>query len=424
MLTVIIFILILGLLVFVHELGHFLVARRNGVEVEEFGFGFPPRVLGIYWNKKGERRVVWGNREIEPQTIPTQSRELRGKEIREAKNTIYSVNWIPLGGFVKITGEDGEPACVKTSADDKSLADKSAGKKKGNPKSFASKTPFVRMKILAAGVAMNLLLAIGIFSLSFYLGVPQLAEEVSGGRVFNEKIQIVDVGKNTPAEAMGLRMGDEIAGAVVGDGNIQKFSTVEEVQNFMKEKEGSQVELMIQRGKEGLKLTGAPRADFPEGEGPLGIGLAKTAEVRYPWYQAIWKGVEYTFSLTATFFLFLGNLIWQLIVGRPVGMDVSGPVGIAVLTGQVAQLGFGYLLRFTAMLSVNLAIINILPIPALDGGRILFILIEKIKGSPVSQKFEQRAHNLGFVLLITLMVFVTVRDFMKFDLVEKIRNLL
>jgi len=151
--------------------------------------------------------------------------------------------------------------------------------------------------------------------------------------------------------------------------------------------------------------------------------LAKTVEVSYPWYEAVWKGIEYTFSITITFIFFLFGMIWRLITGQPVGLDVSGPVGIAVLTGQVAQLGFDYLVRFTAMLSVNLAIINILPIPALDGGRILFILIEKLKGSPVSQKFEQRAHNLGFALLITLMIFVTFRDFVKFDLIDKVRNL-
>ena len=119
-----------------------------------------------------------------------------------------------------------------------------------------------------------------------------------------------------------------------------------------------------------------------------------------------------------------GNLLWRLVAGQSVGMDVSGPVGIAVLTGQVAKLGFIYILQFTALLSVNLAIINILPIPALDGGRIFFILIEKFKGTPVSQKFEQRAHNIGFALLITLMVLVTVRDVAKLEFFQKLKNLL
>jgi len=402
MFTVLIFILILGVLVFVHELGHFLVARRNGVEVEEFGFGFPPRILGVYRNKKGKRKFIWGSREI--------------GEIRESRKigeerTIYSLNWIPLGGFVKITGEDGEPSYVKTSA----------GKQKENPKSFASKPPFTRARILVAGVAMNFLLAAVLFSFGFWKGVPQPVEEVRGGKVGSEKIQIVDVGKGTPAEAMGIRAGDEILGAV-RENNLVKFSSVEEVQSFVGENKGNQVMLDIQRGEEKLRLAGSPRTEFPENEGPLGIGLAKIVVARYPWYKAIALGFQYTFDLTITFISFLGLLIWRLIVGQPVGLDVSGPVGIAVLTGQVAQLGFDYLLRFTAMLSINLAIINILPIPALDGGRILFILIEKLKGSPVSRKFEQRAHNLGFALLISLMVIVTVRDFARFDFVEKIKG--
>jgi regulator of sigma E protease len=385
MITVLIFILILGLLVFVHELGHFVVARRNGVRAEEFGFGFPPRIFGIYKNEKGKRKIFWGSKEV------------------KSSDTIYSANWIPLGGFVKIRGEDGE--------------------EKNNPESFAAKGSFARVRILAAGVLMNLFLAMVLFSFSFYLGVPQLAEEVTGGNVANEKIQIVEVGKSTPAEAMGLRMGDEILGAVNSEGQLAKFASVEDVQKYIGENKGSQLVFSIRRGKEELKLTGVPRTEFPEGEGPLGIGLAKTVEVRYPWYQAIVKGVEYTFSLIFTFITFLAGLVWKLIAGRPAGIDVSGPVGIAVLTGQVAQLGFGYLLRFTAMLSVNLAIINALPIPALDGGRILFILIEKIKGSPLSQKFEQRAHNIGFALLISLMIFVTFRDVMKFEILEKVKNL-
>lgn len=393
MFTVIIFILILGLLVFVHELGHFLVARRNGVAVEEFGFGFPPRIFGFYRNKKGERKFVWGSREIE--------------EIREARKiggekTVYSINWIPLGGFVKITGEDGE--------------------EKSNPKSFASKSPFARVRILAAGVIMNFLLAAVLFSLSFWLGVPQPVDEVGGGSVGSEKVQVVDVGKGTPADIMGLRAGDEILGAQK-NGDLLKFSSVEEVQNFIGENKGKEVVLDIKRGKEEMKLTGTPRENYPENEGPLGIGLAKIIIAKYPWYKAVYLGFQYTFNLTITFISFLGLLVWRLIIGQPAGLDVSGPVGIAVLTGQVAQLGFDYLVRFTAMLSVNLAIINILPIPALDGGRIIFILIEKFKGSPVSQRFEQRAHNLGFALLITLMIFVTVRDFARFDLVEKVKNI-
>ncbi len=386
MFTVIIFIIILGLLVFVHELGHFLVARRNGVEVQEFGFGFPPRILGAYRNREGRWRIFRGS-----------------KDIRSSK-TVYSLNWIPLGGFVKITGEDGE--------------------EKENPNSFSAKTPAARIRILAAGVVMNFLLAAILFSASFASGVPQPLEEAQGRYSGSGVVQVIDVGKNTPAEAMGLRAGDVMLGGETGDKSA-KFSTVEEVQNFIKENQGTQMTLDIKRGKEELTLSGVPRTNFPEGEGSLGIALSQIVEVKYPWYQALYLGFQYTLSLTATFVTFLFGLIWRLVSGRPAGLvDVSGPVGIAVLTGQVAQLGFGYLVRFTAMLSLNLAIINLLPIPALDGGRIFFTAIERIKGSPISQRLEQRAHSMGFALLITLMILVTVRDFLRFDLIDKIKNLL
>ena len=385
MFTVLIFIIILGLLVFVHELGHFLVARRNGVMAEEFGFGFPPRIFGLYKTKNGKRKLMWGSKDV------------------ESTDTIYSLNWIPLGGFVKIMGEDGE--------------------EKKDPKSFASKSPFTRTRILAAGVAMNFLLAAVLLSIGYFVGIPQAVDDAASGNLKNEKIQIIETIPGSPAEQMGIQVGDQIVGASVGSDRIVDFKTVEEVQNFINAKKGQEIKLDVKRGNETLALSGTPRTDFPASEGALGISLVKTAEVSYPWYEAIWRGAKTTVDLAGMIIVAFGNLLWKLITGHSVGMDVSGPVGIAVLTGQVAKLGFIYILQFTALLSVNLAIINILPIPALDGGRILFILIEKIKGKAVSQKFEARAHNIGFALLITLMVVVTFRDVARLDVFQKLKNL-
>jgi regulator of sigma E protease len=385
MFTVLIFIIILGLLVFVHELGHFLVARRNGVMAEEFGFGFPPRIFGLYKTKNGRRKLVWGSKEV------------------ESTDTIYSVNWIPLGGFVKIMGEDGD--------------------EKKDPKSFASKPAFTRTRILAAGVAMNFLLAAVLLSIGYFVGIPQAVDDAATGNLKNEKIQIIETIPGTPAEQMGIQVGDQIIGAVGDNNQIAYFNTIGDVQNYINAKKGQEIKLGVKRGNETLDLTGTPRTDFPASEGALGISLVKTAIVSYPWYESIWRGVQTTVDLAGMIILAFGNLLWKLITGHSVGMDVSGPVGIAVLTGQVAKLGFIYILQFTALLSVNLAIINILPIPALDGGRILFILIEKIKGSPVSQKFEARAHNIGFALLITLMVVVTFRDVARLDVLQKLKNL-
>ncbi|MFA6193573.1 MAG: RIP metalloprotease RseP [Parcubacteria group bacterium] len=386
MFTVLIFIIILGLLVFVHELGHFLVARRNGVMAEEFGFGFPPRIFGLYKAKNGKRRMVWGSKNV------------------ESTDTIYSVNWIPLGGFVKIMGEDGE--------------------QNKDPKSFASKKPFTRVKILAAGVAMNFLLAAVLLSIGYFVGIPQAVEDTAAGALKDEKIQIIETIPGAPASQMGIKIGDQIVGAAGDNGQIASFKTIEDVQNYINANKGQEINLEIKRGAEMIKITGTPRTDFPASEGALGISLVKTAQVSYPWHEAIWRGVRSTFDLAWMIIVAFGGLLWKLITGHSVGMDVSGPVGIAVLTGQVAKLGFIYILQFTAVLSVNLAIINILPIPALDGGRILFILIEKLKGKPVSQKFEARAHNIGFALLISLMVFVTFRDVARLDVLQKLKNLL
>lgn len=393
MFTVLVFIIILGFLVFVHEFGHFLVARRNGVFAEEFGFGFPPRIFGLYKTKNGKRKLVWGSKDM------------------KSEDTIYSVNWIPLGGFVKILGEDGDPS-------------PSAGREKKDPKSFASKKPFARVRILAAGVAMNFLLAAMLLSIGYFVGIPQAVEDAASGNLKNEKIQIIETIPGSPASQMGIQIGDQIIGAGAGDNQITAFNTVEEVQNFINANKGQEIKLNLKRRDETLALSGTPRTDFPASEGALGISLVKTAQVSYPWYEAVWRGVQTTINLAGMIIVAFGNLLWKLITGHSVGMDVSGPVGIAVLTGQVAKLGFIYILQFTALLSVNLAIINILPIPALDGGRILFILIEKLKGKPVSQRFEQRAHNIGFALLITLMVFITFRDVAKLDVLQKLKSLL
>jgi len=375
----------LGLLVFVHELGHFWVARRNGVMAEEFGFGFPPRIFGLYKTKNDKRKLVWGSKEV------------------ESTDTIYSVNWIPLGGFVKIMGEDGE--------------------EKKDPKSFSSKSPFTRTRILAAGVAMNFLLAAVLLSVGYFVGIPQAVDDAAAGNLKNEKIQIIETIPDSPAEQMGIKVGDQIVGAAGDNNQVVRFNTIEDVQNFINARKGQEIKLDVKRGNETLALTGTPRTDFSASEGALGISLVKTAIVSYPWYESIWRGVQTVVDLSGMIIVAFGNLLWKLITGHSVGMDVSGPVGIAVLTGQVAKLGFIYILQFTALLSVNLAIINILPIPALDGGRILFILIEKIKGKAVSQKFEARAHNIGFALLITLMVVVTFRDVARLDVLSKIKNL-
>lgn len=385
LLTIIVFILILGVLIFVHEMGHFLVAIRNGIKADEFGFGFPPRIFGFVKNEKsGKYKFILG-----------------GKEVK-SKNTIYSLNWIPLGGFVKIKGEDGE------------------GKNK--PDSFAGKSAWTRIKVLAAGVIMNFFLAWVLLSVTLMIGAPQAIDDNESAK--ESKVQISQIVPGTPAESMGLKIGDEIYEA----GNAEQkdwmeIKTTGEMQALASKNKGQEIILKIKRGQENLELKGIPRIKYPENQGPLGISLARTTIISYSWYESIWMGLKAVFNLTLAIFAAIFGIFKSLFLGGGMPIDVAGPVGIAVLTKQVTALGLVYILQFTAILSINLGIINGLPFPALDGGRILFILIEKVKGSQISQKVEQTFHTIGFFLLITLMVVVTFRDFIRFEIIDKIKGL-
>jgi regulator of sigma E protease len=365
LLTIIVFILILGLLIFAHELGHFVSAKKAGVRVEEFGFGFPPRIFGI---KKGE--------------------------------TIYSLNAIPLGGFVKIFGED-RPSPEAT--DDKPSQSKFA---------FYNKPIWQRALILVMGVVMNLVVAAILLSVVHMIGVPTFVEQGQEANYRNIEVQIIETAKESPAEKAGIKAGDSIMSLVFGSEKVE-IKEIEDVQKFIAFHSGQEISMEIKRGNETIIKSLTPRINPPEEEGALGIAMSKTGLVSYPWYIAILKGFEATGKLLITMVTMLWLLIKTLLFqGKMIG-DVAGPVGIVMITSQMVHLGWIYVLQFTAFLSINLAIINILPLPALDGGRLLFLLIEKIKGSPVKFKTERMAHALGFMVLIGLMIIVTLRDVIK-----------
>lgn len=372
--TVVIFILVLGVLVFVHELGHFVTARRLGVTAEEFGFGFPPRICG--WKKvNGRRKFFWGNKDVE--------------DIK-SEDTVYSLNFVPMGGFVKIKGENGED--------------------QSDPDSFASKKIWARSVILSAGVTMNVLLCMVCLMAAFALGAPQVVDEVAPGAVVKDaKIQIVQVLKNTPAAVAGIQLGDTIISL-----DQQAFTSREQIQSYIAGKEGQVITMRLDRLGEMKTAEVRPVMLSEIQKIGIGIGLAKTGIVSYPWYESIWLGVRGTFVMAVQIIVAFATVIKNSIIGQPLGIDVAGPVGIAVMTGQVARMGFVYILQFVALLSLNLAIINFLPFPALDGGRVLFLIIEKIRRKAVNQKAEQIIHTIGFALLMVLVVLVTGRDILKF----------
>lgn len=332
MITTIIFLIVLSVIIFVHELGHFVMAKRAGMKVEEFGFGFPPRLFGI-------RR----------------------------KETIYSINAIPFGGFVKIKGEDES----ETRA----------------PGTFGGGSFWRKVSVVVAGVVMNFLLAMLLFIIVNMIGS-------------EAKILITQVAPDSPAQEAGIRVGDEVTG----------FTMVEDVQKYIADHAGRDMMLTLERGS--IQLT--PRKNPPPGEGALGIALAKTETVHYPWYEAIWRGIADTFRGFWAIIVGFVVLIKNLITTGKAGGEIAGPVGIAVITGQAAQLGLVYLLQFVGFISLNLAFINIVPFPALDGGRLLFLVIEKFKGSPIPKRVESTINAAGFALLLLLMFYITAKDVLKF----------
>ena len=359
MITFLIFIAVLGVLVLVHEWGHFVMARRAGMRVDEFGFGFPPRLFGI---KRGE--------------------------------TMYSINWIPFGGFVKILGEDGD------SRDD--------------PRSFGSKPISARLKVVVAGVVMNFLFAVFLLIMGNIFGLRiGLFDEEMIAVARDKKVQIIQVISGSPAEKAGLKVLDEIAGFKV-NGNIFTMTTIEEVQKFTGEHRGEKVGLVLKQGKELVTKEIETRANPPSGEGSMGIAMALTGVVSYPWYEAVWRGGYDAYLLTYNTIYGYGLLFKTLFTDGKLIAEVSGPIGIAGITGQAARVGFSYLMQFVALISVNLAVLNIVPFPALDGGRALFLFIEKFKGSPMDRKIESALNGIGFALLLTLMIYVTIKDITKF----------
>jgi regulator of sigma E protease len=375
LLTIITFLIVLSILVFAHELGHFMMARKFGVKAEEFGFGFPPRAWGFYKNNQGKWLHIFGS-----------------KEVTDCPGTVYSINWLPLGGFVKIKGENGE------------------GENESD--SFASRPIWQRAIMLSAGVIMNIILAMILIISGFMVGLPQSLDNGLDARaqISDRKIQIVQIVKDSPAESANLEVGDTIISV---DNN--KFSNFEELQKYVNSRIGQKLDYKIKRGQDLFNREITPELMPETGKGGVGVAISETAIVSYPWYLAIIEGVKATFIITWAIIVAFYGLIKGLIMGQGVPAGLSGPVGIATLTGQVARMGFIYLMQFTALLSINLAVINFFPFPALDGGRFLFLIIEKFKGGPVKREVEGAIHNLGFILLMILVVLVTFRDVSKFS---------
>ena len=340
--TVIAFLGILAVLIIAHEFGHYITAKAAGVTVEEVGIGFPPRLLSF-----------------------------------KCGGTIYSLNAIPLGGFVKMAGEE-DPRV---------------------PGSLASKSIPARLLTLSAGSLMNLLLPLLLFSVAFM--VPH--------NIVYGQVQVDEVAANSPAARAGIVAGDSIL-----EINGKQVNSVGDVQRGIQLNLGQAVSLLIQHADDTVEeVRAVPRWQPPEEEGAIGVAVRTVSPTvvrqSYPFWQAIPMGVR---ECIDTFVLFKNGIISMIIGSVPT--TLAGPVGIAQLTGEVAQAGFSPLLEFAAFLSINLAIINLLPLPALDGGRIAFVLLELVRrGRRVSARVEGMVHMVGFAMLITFLLLITYQDIIR-----------
>lgn len=386
-LTAIVFLVILSVLVLIHEYGHFWVAKKLKIKVEEFAFGFPPRAFTI---KKGE--------------------------------TEYSINWLPIGGYVKLYGED-EAGGGKIKLHDKTV---SPSKVSDYHRTFIGRPPWERALVSVAGVVMNALLAIAIYYA--YLGIAGFKAELPlfGEHKFflvnqQEKADVVvsSIAKNSPAEKIGITAFSKIVAV-----NGQQITNTKQFVSIINNNKGKEITIAWKNLQSNKEYTGTaiPRVSPPKGEGALGVAfvLLNSVTISYDTtVQKIFSGPIHTANLLAYNVDVLSQLVQTALKEKsaaPLGQGVSGPVGIFNLVGSIVQIPdlkerVLQVLNLAGLLSISLALFNILPIPALDGGRLFFIIIEWITGRRVNQKIEGYIHTIGMIMLLMLIALITIQDF-------------
>ncbi len=376
MVTILVFIITLLILVVIHEFGHFFAAKRFGIKVLEFGFGIPPRVVG---KKYGE--------------------------------TLVSLNWLPFGGFVRLLGEDEV---------DKEILD--------NKRSFAAQSVGKRITVVLAGVLMNLFLAWILFWLVLALAnfkvqipvAPNTNPVFIGANANRENLIIIgSVAKDSPAERSGIKTGVRVIAV-----NDRFIKSKEEIVEQTRINAGQKIKITLSDlDKTHYKTVEAvPRENPPQGQGALGIGV-ESQDVITVEYNSLWQkiisGPVHSINLITYSYQVLASLVATSISHKditPVSQTVAGPVGITSLLGYILAVKNPVIpyLTFLAMLSLNLAIINVLPFPGLDGGRLLFLVIEAITRKRVNTTVEKYVHTAGLVVLVALIILVTISDIRKF----------
>ena len=362
--TIILFLIVLAVLIFVHELGHFMVAKKSGIRVDEFAIGFPPKIFS--W-VKGE--------------------------------TKYVLNLIPFGGYVKIFGENPDDESM-TGADSK--------------RSFVNAKKWKQACVLLSGIGMNIIFAWILISISFMFGslVP-VSDEASGYSKYIKESQVIltNVAVGSPAEKAGLVQGDRI---IKVDSLTGVDLTMASIIDQVAKNPNNQIDVVYEHAGQIKQVKVIPELNTTENRKVIGIYMENVGVVKLNPFLALWEGGKQTVTTFKQVVVGLGTFIWQAVRGQGDFSQVSGPVGIVGLVGDAANFGLAYFLGFVAFISLNLAVINLVPFPALDGGRVLFVIIEAIIRRPIMPKIANTLNTVGFFVLISLMFVITYRDIMKF----------
>ncbi len=357
--TLILFLVVLSLLVFVHELGHFLVAKWTGMRVDEFAIGFPPK---IFAKKVGE--------------------------------TVYSINLIPLGGFVKIYGEN---------PNDEPQTEGEVG--------FLDKPKLSRFAVLSAGVLFNFIFAWFILSIVFMAGFPSPATTQT--QLENARTTIISVQHDSPAAIAGIKEGDVVTGVSLAGAPPGLLHTNDLI-DYIESNQDSTITFDVQRGKEALQFNITPLEGIVPGKKAIGVSFADLVIERISFFKAIYRGYTTSVSLVGQIATGMVDFFVDAFSGDKDALSqVAGPVGIAGMVSDASKVGFSQLALFTAVISLNLAVLNLIPFPALDGGQIVFVLIEAVTRKKINPKVVAAINLVGFALLMLLMLVVTFGDIVK-----------
>lgn len=360
--SIIIFIVVLVLLILVHELGHFLAAKFFDIKTEEFGIGFPPRIKTLFW---------WGE-------------------------TRFTLNAVPFGGFVKIFGED--PTEESLEGPDKE-------------RSFVNKNRAVQAVVLFAGVFFNALLAILFIFLAFSMGIPVSEGTYDSKYIEDTEVTVMSVLEDSPAYLAGIETSDVLLGVQDVKGEDVSIKDNEDLSVFLRTRADEDVTIYYERdGVENEVILSSQEDLVEEGVPAIGVGINVVGTVNFPLHIALMESVKHSYDLVVLITVELTAFITNIFTGGADFSEIAGPVGIVGLVGDAWSVGFAYLLYFTAVISLHLTVINLLPFPALDGGRLLFVGIESVTRKTIKPQIANVLNTLGFIFLILLMLAVTVND--------------